>query len=93
MAGKNVTEKAKTFTYAAEVRNEDGDIVQTAESRESVAVLKAKFMCNPLTNVIIERQKFNTSFREASEPVQNFITALKILADTCEFGTLKDSDS
>ena len=25
------------------------------------------------------------------EPVQNFTTALKIPADTCEFGTLKDS--
>ena len=78
LAGKDTIEKA------AEVRNEDGDIIQAAESRESVAVLKAKFreLCNPLTNVIIERHKFNTRFREASEPVQNFITALKILADT-----------
>ena len=61
-------------------------------SRESVSVLKAKFreLCNPLTNVIIERHKFNTRFQEASEPVQNFITALNILADTCEFGILKD---
>ena len=93
LAGKDAIEKAKTFTYAAEVRNEDGDIIQAAESRESVAVLKAKFreLCNPLTNVIIERHKFNTRFQEASEPVQNFITALKILADTCEFGILKDS--
>ena len=56
-------------------------------------MLKAKFreLCNPLTNVITERPKFNTRFQEALEPVQNFITALKILADTCEFGTLKDS--
>ena len=91
LAGKDVIEKAKTFTYAAEVRNEDGDIIQTAESRESVAVLKAKFLCNPLTNVIIEPHKLNTRFQEVSEAVQNFITALKILEDTCEFGTLKDS--
>ena len=92
LAGKDAIEKAKTFTYAAEVRNEDGDIIQAAESRESVAVLKAKCreLCNPLTNVIIERHKFNTRFEEASEPVQNFITALKFLADTCDFGTLKD---
>ena len=85
--------KRKRSHYAADVRNEAGDIIQAAESRESVAVLKAKFreLCNPLTNVIIERHKFNTRFQEASEPVQNFITALKILADTCEFGTLKDS--
>ena len=60
--------KPETFTYAAEVRNEDGDIIQATESRESVAVLKAKFreLCNPLTNVIIERHKFNTRFQEAS---------------------------
>ena len=62
---------------------------------ESVSVLKAKFreLCNPLTNVIIEPHKFNTRFQEVSEPVQNFITALKILADACECGTLKDSHS
>ena len=49
LAGKDTIEKA------AEVRNEDGDIIQAAESRESVAVLKAKFreLCNPLINVII----------------------------------------
>ena len=93
LAGKDAIEKAKTFTYAAEVRNEDGDIIQASESRESVAVLKAKCreLCNPLTNVIIERHKFNTRFEEASELVQNFITSLKVLADTCDFGTLKDS--
>ena len=56
LAGKDAIGKAKTFTYAAEVKNDDGDIIQAAESRESVAVLKAIFreLCNPLTNVIIE---------------------------------------
>ena len=73
------------------MRNEDGDIIQATESQESVAVLKARFgeLCNPLTNVNIGRHKFNTWFQEASEPVQNFITALMILADTCEFGTFE----
>ena len=33
LAGKDAIEKAKTFTYAAEVRNEDSDIIQAAESR------------------------------------------------------------
>ena len=66
------------------MRNDDGDMIQAGESQESVAVLKAKFheLCNPLTNVIIEGHKFNTRFQEASEPVQSYITALKILADT-----------
>ena len=85
--------KRKRSHYAADVRNEDGDIIQAAESRERVAVLKAKFreLCNPLTNVNIERHKFNTRLQEASEPVQNFITALKILADTWDFKRLSHS--
>jgi hypothetical protein len=75
------------------VKNADDEVVQEAESPEQLQVLKAKFreLCNPLTNVIIERHRFNTRVQEASEPVQNFITALKILADTCEYGTIKDS--
>ena len=56
LAGKDTIDKAKTFTCAAQVRNDDGDVIQAAESQESVPVLKAKFreLCNPLTNVIIE---------------------------------------
>ena len=41
--------------------------------------------------MILERHKFNVRAQEATEPVQNFITALKILAETCEYGNLKDS--
>ena len=93
LAGKDAIEKAKTFTYADEVRNDNGDVTQAAESRENVQVLKAKFrqLCNPLTNVIIERHKFHTRFQTAEESMQSFITSLRIMADTCEFGTLKDS--
>ena len=48
------------------MRNDGGDIIQAAESQEGVAVLKAKFreLCNPLTDVIIERHKLNTRFQE-----------------------------
>ena len=74
LAGRSAIEKAKTFTYAAEVKNQAGDVTQEAESPEKVTVLKAKFreLCSPLTNVIIERHKFNTSkgsrdFRTCSE--------------------------
>ena len=93
LAGRSAIEKAKTFTYAAEVKNEAGDVTQEAESPEKVTVLKAKFkeLCSPMTNVIIERHKFNTRVQKTSEPVQSFITSLKILAETCEFGTLRDS--
>ena len=48
-------------------------------------------LCNPLTNVIIEWHKFNSRVQQPSEPVQNFITSLKILSNSCEYGPLKDS--
>ena len=93
LAGREAIEKEKTFTYAAEIRNDGGDVVQPAESRENLTVLEAKFteLCNPLTNVIIERHKFNSRVQQPSEPVQNFITSLKILSNSCEYGPLKDS--
>ena len=93
LAGREAIEKEKIFTYAAEVRNDAGDVVQPAESRENLTVLKAKFteLCNPLTNVIIEQHKFNSRVQQLSEHVQNFITSLKILSNSCEYGSLKDS--
>ena len=93
LAGREAIEKEKTFTYATEVTNDAGDVVQPAESRENITVLKAKFteLCNPLTNVIIERHKFNSRVQQQSEPVQNFITSLKILSYSCEYGPRKDS--
>lgn len=81
IAGKEAIEKEKTFTY------DDG------ESRENVEQLKQKFReyCGTLTNVIIERHKFNTRCQQSGESMQAYITALKILAQTCQYGELKDS--
>lgn len=93
LAGKEAIQKEKSFSYAEEVKNEAGDVIQAAETRASVAVLKKKFreLCNPLTNVVIERHNFHSRTQRTSENVQCFITALKILADSCEFENLKDS--
>ena len=93
LAGKAAIEKEKSFSYAAEVKDDAGNVIQNAETRESVATLKKKFkeLCNPLTNVVIERHMFNTRVQQSSESMQNFISSVKILAETCEFDTLKDS--
>ena len=83
----------KTFTYASKVRTAAGDVVQPVESRENLIVLKAKFteLCHPLTNVIIERHKFNTRVQQPPELVQNFLTSLKSMSNSYEYGPLKDS--
>ncbi|KAL8605021.1 hypothetical protein ACOMHN_018823 [Nucella lapillus] len=84
LAGKEAIEKERTFTYAVEIRNADNEVTQAAENRESVAILKRKFqeLCNPMTNVIIERHNVNVRYQQPGETVQSFITSLKILADT-----------
>ena len=41
-------------------------------------------------NIIYERAKFNRRVQTSSESVDQFITALYTLADTCEYSTLRD---
>ena len=46
--------------------------------------------CIGRTNVIYERYKFNNRSQEANESIDAYATALCTLAETCEFGSLKD---
>ena len=47
--------------------------------------------CNPKKNETVERYKFFTCFQNPGESLEMFITYLKFLATTCNFGDLKDS--
>ena len=46
--------------------------------------------CIGKTNVIYERYKFNNRSQEADESIDAYTTVLPTLAETCEFGSLKD---
>ncbi|XP_022791986.1 uncharacterized protein LOC111331190 [Stylophora pistillata] len=46
--------------------------------------------CIGKTNIIYERYKFNNSSQEQTESIDTYMTALRALAETCEFGTLRD---
>jgi hypothetical protein len=46
--------------------------------------------CVGKTNVIYERYKFNNRVQKEHESVEQYVTALRSLASTCEFGILKD---
>ena len=46
--------------------------------------------CIGKTNVICERYKFNNRSQEADESIDAYTAALRTLAETCEFGSLKD---
>ena len=92
MAGREAIEKEKSFVYAPAVLNEDGTVRVKAESRESIEALKRKFadICDPRENAIMERHKFSTRIQKEGESFQSFVAGLRILANTCEYGILKD---
>ena len=46
--------------------------------------------CIGKTNIIYERYKFNNHSQEQAESIDTYVTTLRALAETCEFGTLKD---
>ena len=80
LAGSEAIERERTFNYAE------------GESKEDPECLKRKFaeLCNPQTNVTMERHKFNTRVQERGESIQSFVVDLKNKASTCEFGDLKE---
>ena len=92
LAGREAIEKEKLFVYAPALRTSDNTVRVPAESCENIAVLKRKFaeICDPRRNVIMERHKFNTRMQKEGEPFQSFVADLRILVNTCEYGTLKD---
>ena len=47
--------------------------------------------CNLKKNETMERFKFSPRFQKPGEPFERFATDLKVLASTCNFGTLRDS--
>ena len=80
-AGSDAIEEYTYFTYGPE------------ESADSFADVCKKFeeLCQGAKNVIYERLVFNQRSQKEGERIDNFVSDLKRLALTCEFGTLKDS--
>ena len=56
--------------------------------KEAVEVLEAYFA--PKRNVVAERYKFRSRKQDADEPIDAYLTSLRELVKTCEFGTLED---
>ena len=46
--------------------------------------------CIGKTNVIYKRYRFNNRLQESDESIDAYATALRTLAETCEFGSLKE---
>ena len=91
LAGPEAIERERTFTYKPEVKGED-TVVTPAESREDPDLLITKFreLCNPQTNIIVERHKFNTRNQREGETTEAYIMDLKKLGNQCEYGNLRN---
>ena len=74
LAGPEAIERERSFTYAPAVLVEDDNVVVPAESREDPECLKRKFkeICNPESNVIMERHNFNTRHQKPGETIKAF---------------------
>ena len=46
--------------------------------------------CQPRKNLVVERHRFLTRNQGPSETIDQYVTELKTLATTCEWGELKD---
>ena len=70
------------------VVNDEGE--PTDEDDITIAALFKKFedYCKPKRNLIVERYKFNTRRQNPGESVDHYITELKTLAASCEYGDL-----
>ena len=79
--GKDGLELYNTFTF--DEANENRNI-------EDV-IAKFETYCEPLKNITFERYKFLSRKQQHGESIDEYITALKLLASSCEYNQMQDS--
>ena len=80
VARKQAIEVFNTFSFTDE---EEGDFDSVIE--------KFNAYCNPKKNETYERYVFHSRKQLQGEPIEQFVTDLKLKAQTCQFDNLKDS--
>ena len=78
--GKGALEVHNGLPFQSE--DEKADISKVLELWQSHCIGK--------TNIIYERYKFNNRSQEQAESIDTYVTSLRALAETCEFGALKE---
>lgn len=81
IAGAQALEVYNTFVF------------DEAEDKDKLDVVLSKFdaHCSPKKNECYERYVFRSRMQTQHEPFDNFLTDLKVKAQSCNFGLLKDS--
>ena len=88
LAGPEAIERERPFTYAPALLGENGDVVVAEESRGPR--MSEKKVCNPETNVIMERYNFNTRHQKPGETIEAYVSTLRNQAKNCNFGALEN---
>jgi len=65
------------------------DVSQAVNYADVISKFEA--YCNPKKNIAYERYIFNLRKQRESEKIDDFVTDLKSLASSCEFGALEES--
>ena len=94
MARKSEKDKCSAFLY---IIDQKGHNVYNAmnvddSQHDKIDVLFTKFeeYCKPKQNVTVERYHFNTCMQDMAEPIDQYITDLRLIAKNCSFGDLED---
>ena len=93
---KDAKKKVKLFCYLVGESGRElldtlmGDEPMSAWTLEGI-ISKFDDHCNPSINETVERYRFFTRNQSGSETIDSYVTELKLLAKTCNFGTLRDS--
>lgn len=94
LSKKTEVDQVSTFLYAMGDTGDDilvtlKDIDEEKSSYEEITKAFDDYF-KERRNVVVERARFNTRKQEQGESVDSFIQDLYKLADTCEYGTLKE---
>lgn len=81
LIGDEALEVFNTFTFDNDAAKKNIDTVLT----------KFDEYCEPKKNIVYDRYIFNARMQKSNESIDQYITELKKLSESCEFGTLKNS--
>ena len=94
MAKKSEKDKCSAFPYI--IGQKGRDVYNAMKLDEiqvnNIYVLFSKFeeYCKPKQNATVERYRFNTRTQDKAEPIDQYVTDLRLIAKNCSFGDLKD---
>ena len=105
MSGKTKEQQYSTFLFVIGERGREifniftwnkktRDGIETEEDDIMVKALFQKFedYCLSKKNLIVERRRFFTRSQQHDETIDTYITQLRNLSSTCEFGDVKEGN-